>query len=392
MTQQVGPLRAARVARNWSQAKAASELVSLAEERGVAVAAPLSLKTQLSRWENQHALPEEHYRALLCELYGSTESELGLVDAAGQPDSSDHDADALRAGLAESAALDRDAVGLLRHQLRTAHRLDYRLGTSAAQASVRAQLSHLERALLYAMQPEIRRELAWLVADAAALAGRHSLDRARPSTAWLDYETAKAAAREAESPVLLGYAMMRQSAVLVELGEHRMAVDLVEQASSAVRVDAPGPLRAWFSASRGHALAAAGESEPAHSAYRLAEKQLDDRSARIDIVYPELGFLEFDHTALLRHRGHSRLHLQEDSAAIDDLEQVLRVGGVSTREVGDTHADLAHALSSTGHSADAAEHARSARDIAARIGSLQLAARLDAVEYRAVPASPVRTC
>jgi type III secretion system FlhB-like substrate exporter len=72
VTESMSPLRAARLTRAWSQVRAAEEIAELARARGIAVAAPVSLKTQLSRWENQHALPEEHYRALLCALYDTT--------------------------------------------------------------------------------------------------------------------------------------------------------------------------------------------------------------------------------------------------------------------------------------------------------------------------------
>ena len=110
MSQTDWPLRAARVARGWSQSRAAEELASVASARGVAVAAPLSLKTQLSRWENQHAQPEEHYRGLLCELYESTESELGLSEPSGPPGTDAVGADALRAQLAAAAAVDETAL------------------------------------------------------------------------------------------------------------------------------------------------------------------------------------------------------------------------------------------------------------------------------------------
>ncbi|MDT7692383.1 MAG: hypothetical protein QOI75_1750, partial [Pseudonocardiales bacterium] len=144
MSQTDWPLRAARVARGWSQSRAAEELASVASARGVAVAAPLSLKTQLSRWENQHAQPEEHYRGLLCELYESTESELGLSEPSGPPGTVTVGADALRAQLAAAAAVDETAIELIRDQLRTTRALDDRLGTAAVAGSAYAQLSYLE--------------------------------------------------------------------------------------------------------------------------------------------------------------------------------------------------------------------------------------------------------
>ncbi|WP_028937288.1 hypothetical protein [Pseudonocardia spinosispora] len=387
MSEPTGPLRAARTARKWSQTRAAHEIAALAHERGIAVAAPMSLKTQLSRWENGHALPEAHYRTLLGELYASTEEELGLAEPAHEFDASRQSAESLVANLSASSAVDEEGLRLLRDQLDIARRLDRRLGAAAAEDSVRAQLSHLERILLHAIRPRVRRQVAALVAGAAALAARHSLDRSRPSEAWSDYDLARAAARDAESWPLLSYALARQSSILLDLGEHEPAMDILEQASGAMRDDAPGPLRAWLSARRGHTLAVAGERESARSAYRLAERQLGEQPRRIDIVYPEMGFLKFDGADLLRHRGHTRLVMREDTAAIDDLEEALRSGDSSTRQLGGTHAGLARALGATGHPAEAAEHARSARDIATRIGSLRLAARLGSTD---VDSEPVR--
>jgi len=377
MSQTDGPLRAARAARGWSQSRAAEELAALAAVRGVTVAAPLSLKTQLSRWENQHALPEEHYRDLLRELYERSEAELGLVDPVEAPNVAGSDLDTLRAELAAAATVDESAIELIGTQLRATRALDDRLGAAAVSGSAYAQLSYLERALAYGTDSHLRRQLGRLVVDAATLAGRLALDGAEHSTAWRHLETAKAGAREAESSALLGYAMVEQAAVLTDIGEVATAVDLVDQAITAATTEVPTPLRAWFEASRGEALAAAGAASPAHSAYRSAERELSASTARSDISFVELPFLRFDLPALHRHRGHARRLLHEDESAIEDLRQALDDGGGSSREVAGIHVDLVHAHRSIGQLTEAAEHARSARAIATRIGSTRLVAELD---------------
>ncbi|MBO0875968.1 MAG: hypothetical protein J2P19_21510 [Pseudonocardia sp.] len=377
MNQPDVPLRAARMARGWSQSRAAGELASLAADRGVAVANPASLKTQLSRWENQHAVPEVQYRALLRELYASTGVELGLPDTDGVAEAPGSEADALRAGLRASAALDDSTIGLLRDQLDAARGLDERLGASGVAGSVRAQLSHLEEALLHAVRPSLRRQLAWLVAEASTLAGRIALDQARPSDAWRSYEIARAAAREADSAVLLGYAMTEQASVLIDVGEHDVALSTVEQAIAVATGDAPAPMRAWLEAARGEALAVSGAADDAHSAYRRAEQRLAERPSRVDVQLPPLPILTFDLVALRRHRGHAHQVLHEDEVAIVDLESALRVGSGSARDIANAHVDLAQAHRAVGHADAAARHARSARDIATRIGSMRVAARLD---------------
>lgn len=377
MNQTEGPLRAARVARGWSQSRAAEELAALAAARGVAVAAPLSLKTQLSRWENQHALPEEHYRDLLRELYECSEAELGLVDPVEPPSAASSDIEALRAELAAAATVDEPAIELIRTQLRATRALDDRLGAAAVTGSAYAQLSYLERALAYRTDSHLRRQLGRLVVDAATLAGRLALDGAEHGTAWRHFETAKAAAREAESSALLGYAMVEQAAVLTDIGEAAAAVELVDQAIPTATADAPGPLRAWFEASRGEVLAAAGAASPAHSAYRSAERELSAGTTSGDISSVELPFVRFDRPALHRRRGHARRLLHENQSAIEDLQQALDYGGGSSRELAGIHVDLVYAHRSIGQLTDAAEHARSARAIATRIGSTRLVAELD---------------
>lgn len=72
------PLQAARHRRGWSQTRAVWELSRLADRKGAKVAAPASLKTLLSRWENGHATPDVFYRPLLCELYRAAPKELGF--------------------------------------------------------------------------------------------------------------------------------------------------------------------------------------------------------------------------------------------------------------------------------------------------------------------------
>jgi hypothetical protein len=71
------PLQTARNAKDWSQARAVSGLIRLANQKKINVASARSLKTQLSRWENGHVTPV-FYQALLCELYSLSPARLGF--------------------------------------------------------------------------------------------------------------------------------------------------------------------------------------------------------------------------------------------------------------------------------------------------------------------------
>jgi hypothetical protein len=68
-------------------------------------------------------------------------------------------------------------------------------------------------------KPSCRRSAppAAVLADAAGLAGWQALDTGSPAEAWLRHESAKAAAREAGSPVHLAHAMGQQAYALLDL-------------------------------------------------------------------------------------------------------------------------------------------------------------------------------
>jgi transcriptional regulator with XRE-family HTH domain len=72
-------LRDARVQRNWSQARAITELGAAARSIGATLPEVASLKTQLSRWENGHRTPEPFYQRLFAIAYDRTPTDLGFV-------------------------------------------------------------------------------------------------------------------------------------------------------------------------------------------------------------------------------------------------------------------------------------------------------------------------
>jgi transcriptional regulator with XRE-family HTH domain len=376
MANEGGALRAARERMGWSQSRAASELAALAVRRGHDVASPASLKTQLSRWENQHVLPEDTYRILLSELYGRTNAELGLAEerSAAEVD----EAEQLRSDLAVAGGLDPTDIDLLEAQLAATNALDRRRGSAAVADSLDAQLSHLERVFAHAIVPAVRRRLAGLVGSAAILAGRVQADRARPASAWRHLERAKQAGQDAGDPYLSCWALVEQAAVLLEIGRYPAAVEVLEVAHERRPGDIGPWFRAWLSARLGTAHAAGGAADLARSAYSAAERELGAAPPRIDIGRPAGVHIEFDQAAFRRERGHGLHILRDDVDALVDLRSALADGG-SAREVASLHVDLAHAFGATGDTSAAGAHAHTARDLTARIGSARLAARLDAV-------------
>lgn len=189
-------LRAARRERGWSQGAAARELVALATRSGGPSATAGSLKTQLSRWENDHATPDPQYRALLAALYGRSEAELGLAPPATGPEGAGA-ADRFRAAVEAAGTLDPDAVALLHDQVRATAALDHRLGTAAAHATLAAQVEHLRTLLAHSVDPERGAALAAVLAEAALLAGDQERDLDAPDRAWSRYLLAGEAADRA---------------------------------------------------------------------------------------------------------------------------------------------------------------------------------------------------
>lgn len=380
MQNEGGALRAARERLGWSQSQAASELAALAARRGHDVASPASLKTQLSRWENQHVLPEDNYRVLLSELYGRTNAELGLATERSTAEVDEFEQ--LRSCLAVAGGLGAADIDLLEAQLAATNALDHRLGSAAVAGSLDAQLSHLERVFAHALAPGVRRRLAGLVGSTAILAGRVQADRARPASAWRHLERAKQAGQDADDRYLICWALVEQAAVLVEIGRHPAAIEVLDVAREHRPGDAGPWFGAWLSAHLGTAHAAGGAAELARSAYRAAEEELGGAPPtappRVDTGRPAGVHVEFDQVAFRRQRGHGLRTLRNDVDAIVDLRGALTAGG-SAREVAAVHVDLAHAFGATGDASAAATHAHAARDLTARIGSARLAARLDAV-------------
>ncbi|MHA6796104.1 tetratricopeptide repeat protein [Pseudonocardia bannensis] len=369
--QDAGPgaaLRAARLEKSWSQADAARELAALGRVRGAPTAAPASLKTQLSRWENGHSLPEPPYRRLLAELYGRAEVSFGFepTTPAGEGDDAGP-AGRLRTLLDEADAVDEAAVSLLRAQLVATRRLDVRLGAAGTADTVRAQVEQLDRLLVHTTAAPRRRAVAAVLAEAALLAGWQALDRDRPDEAWAQHDRARAAAREAEEPDLLAQSLAGLAAVLVELGRTGAAAELLDPAQ-----DEPGT--AWTAAALGRARAAAGDLAGSRRAFDAAERAARTSGAATpDVVRPGLAL---DYDGVHRWRCAALAGLG-DSAAITQLDEVVAGGAGPVRERAALQAELAIALAAHGEAAEAAEHARSARLLAERIGSRRVHSRLD---------------
>ena len=313
MTAPQSVLRAARGAQGWSQTDAARALAELARLRGVDVASPASLKTQLSRWENGHATPEAPYRALLAELYAESDVHLapedsGPVDAPGP-------VERLRARVAAAAAVDAEVIALWRIQLTTARQLDDRLGAAGAAGAVRALLEQLDAVLPHLPDPDRRRPSRHCSPGPACSRAR------RPSTSATRTRPSAGSSGPPKWP----------------------------------RQRPTSPRRRRWPA---EALLEVGAS---HDALAVLEH------AGVDVAHPPPGLpVEF-----VAHRPRA-----SPPDEVEDLAAAL-VRSRSARERATLHAELARALSAAGRGDEAAAQAREARTLATRIGSRRVLRRLD---------------
>ncbi len=193
--------------------------------------APASLRTAVSRWENGHVIPDQHYRRLFRDIYGLTDAELGFTGAATHSEQKAVDGeDELRARIVNSARVDAGLVALMRGQTDTIRRLDRRLGAPVLLDQMRAHIATLQQLLGHAVLDSARRPIAAALADAAALAGWQALDVGSISQAWNHYEVAKDAARTSHDAALLAHAKGEQVYALLDLDRPLQAFQLIRKA------------------------------------------------------------------------------------------------------------------------------------------------------------------
>lgn len=361
-------LQAARLARpDYTQSAVVADLVKLARVRNVPVMKPGSLAIKLSRWENGHEQVSEPYRRLFREIYGRTNEELGFP-----PDPHADDAHDLLDRLAIGRTVDEGTVDAFAAQVEAARRLDRRFGGVTQLDVLRGLIDQVQDMLRYGGVGGHRAALATVLADAATLAGWEALDRNAVRSAWDLHETAKHAAREAESPTLFAHAAAQQALILTDLGQPDHALEQLAHARQTGDGVAPRLMRAWLAAAHGEGLAAAGDADGAARAFDAAHTLLPSNPRE-----PDLPFLFLAAVHLDRWRGNALAKLG-DPAAIAHLEAALpQLPADFTRARAAMLVDLAYAHSAAGDRDTAREHAREAKRTAARIKSDRQLRRLD---------------
>lgn len=361
-------LRQARQQRQWSQPQAAVRFVRIAQRLNIAVGGQESVKTALSRWENGKRLPDEANRRVLREMFGLSDTELGLVndERTAAPGEAYLE---LSARLRSADGIDDQLVGLLdlhTHELRL---LDRRLGAAVLLDKMGAHVEALSGLLTHSVTTVHRAALGRVLADAGALAGWQALDAGAIQRAWAHFENARSAGLQAQHPAVLAHAIGEQAYALTELGRPAQARELIEQAHQVGPL--PALLRAWLAAADGEFLAHLGDTDAALRAFDNAHTLLPT-DARDDV----LPYLALDESHLMRWRGSALARLAAP-AAIDELNNALtRLDLTFVRAHCSLRTDLAHAYAAAGHRDQARDQARIARQLALQLGSQRLLRRL----------------
>jgi tetratricopeptide (TPR) repeat protein len=346
--------------REYTQERLAEFILRQGRQRNLPVAAKTALPVMISRWENGHdEVTEPMYRMLFREFYGRTNEELGFP-----PEPLDGAAEELRDRIATARSIDAATIDLFRRQIDNFRHIDRRLGAIALLDQLNSQIQQIGDLLLYGTLRQHREALAAVLAEAATLAGWEALDRASLALAWRHHETAKTAAREAGSPSLLAYATAQQAFVLIDLGDPKGAVELLDYARSLYPTGIDHLLRCWLVAAYGEGLAETGQRDAALRAFDEATSTLPTETSD-----PGLPYLMLNAIHLTRWRGNALAALG-DKGAIADLENVLATKTpTSLRATTGALVSLAFAYSRAGDRDAAISYSRQARQLASRIGS-----------------------
>lgn len=351
-------LQAVRHQLDYSAANVIDMLIRRAHALGIPMMSASSLKTKLSRWENGREQVSLVYQRLFRDVYGRTNEELGFP-----PEPEDEESDDLLTRIKAARSVDASLVEGFRRQVDHFRHVDRRFGGVTQLDQLRGTITQLQRFLGYSTVAR-RAELAVVLAEASALAGWEALDRNAVTSAWDHHESAKAAAREAESPALLAHATAQQAFILIDMGEPELAVEQLGAARSMAEGLAPALMRSWLAAALGEGLAAAGRRDEALRAFDWARCRLPN-----DPVDPALPYLFLGGAHLDRWRGNALSKLG-DVSAIDELSHALpRLPADFVRARVGMLTDLAYAYAAAGDREAALTHARQGRRLAKQIKS-----------------------
>jgi hypothetical protein len=240
---------------------------------------PASVKTQVSRWENDRVTPDRFTRDVIAEAFSTSyEALFGLTDRPDLP----------RPVLLE-AHVTPQAIDLLRARRAVHAQTEASFGPSEAGDLVSHDLATIDGLLRIAPE-HLSAELHEVAALIAELGGWIAQDSGDPERAEVSTSRAYGYAQAARKPELEAMVLMRW-ANIVTPGDPRGGATLAERAQDVAATVAPGRLHAAIARQRAHAAALVGdrktfETETARAAdHARAQSNVDDLTPYADSAY-----------------------------------------------------------------------------------------------------------
>lgn len=368
-------LKAARLARGWSQSRLVREIDVYANRRALSIAGPASLKVYVSEWENDRRRVAPEYAAILRALLGWTDDELFRPEIDASMPSADG-YDELVSRIESAHGLSVTVVATLESQTELFRTMDRQMGATGLVDQMQAHLKTLQDGLTFAVLPDARRPVARALAGAASLAAWQALDVGAADRAWKHYELAKYAAQQADETAFLAHSMGEQSYVLVDAGRNDLALQLIREAQQVGGTRIPARLSAWLLATEAELLAISGE---VNESRRLLDRAAVALPTGPESRDPEIPSVFLNETHLARWRGHSLALLGEDDAVTELYDVLAAMDPTFTRAQAGLRCDLAQAHSVRGETDQAIQHLREARLIANRTGSSRYRRRIQRI-------------
>jgi tetratricopeptide (TPR) repeat protein len=257
-------LQAARRAEGWSQARLLRIMKALAPQADIRLPGDESLKTELSRWENGHKLPDPCYRKLFRMIYGLTDEELGF--------STGGEVATPRLTL---PTLDHPVIDYYEAMLREHYRADAQMGPRYVLPIVEQQVRTLVP-LLRELRGADRTSAIDLACRYEEFLGWLYQDTGQPEQALTWTARAYDLGLEVRNPQRTGYLLMRRSNIVSDTGDAAQALALAD-AALREHPGARGSTRAVMLRQRAQASAALQDPLGCASAIDAAFEALEIR-------------------------------------------------------------------------------------------------------------------
>ena len=363
-------LKAARLARGWSQNRLRAEIERYAMSHPqITIASSASLKVYISDWENGRRSITEPYVTILRALLGWTSEELRQDVTPPEVDGYDE----LIRQIDTAHAVSRSMVETFTSQTELLRTQDRMVGAFSIVDQMNAHLAKLQEALTFAVLPDARRPVARELAGAATLAAWQALDVGAADRAWRHYELGKQAAKEADDVLYLAHAMGEQAFVLADAGRAELGLELVREALKVGGSRLSIKLRAWLLSAEAELCAGARDAAGARRALEKAAQVMPDTTEARD---PDIASIFLNTEHFDRWTGHTLVLLGDEEAISTQYSVLESMDPTFVRARAGLHCDLAEAHLIRGEFADAAQQVREAKLLANRTGSVRYRRRI----------------